>query len=72
MMNQKSLTENEALSTVVDMLISATETVNLSNIEKFVESYWMYGNDAVSGFISYKTSNESSFADFICNHVGAV
>lgn len=33
MMNQKSLTENEALSTVVDMLISATETVNLSNIE---------------------------------------
>lgn len=31
MMNQKSLTQNEALSTVVDMLISATETVNISN-----------------------------------------
>lgn len=31
MMNQKSLTKNEALSTVVDMLISATETVNISN-----------------------------------------
>ncbi|XP_048758643.2 cytochrome P450 10-like [Ostrea edulis] len=28
MMNQKSLTENEALSTVVDMLISATETTS--------------------------------------------
>ena len=29
MMSQKSLTENEALSTVVDMLISATETVRI-------------------------------------------
>ncbi|XP_061192018.1 cytochrome P450 10-like [Saccostrea echinata] len=32
MMNQKSLTENEALSTVVDMLISATETTSSGSL----------------------------------------
>lgn len=32
MMNQKSLTQNEALSTVVDMLISATETTSSATV----------------------------------------